>query len=129
MEWDFERNNWKSKQPKRTLLTWYNTLSLVISGILWPIASFIVIVVQGIFYPKSISNDVLFFNVIIMTPCVLNFGLNFVLVKNIDVLAEYTGLLLGFVGKFQEMPKKEKLTIGGILRDLKQGKFKDKFTF
>ncbi|CAL8149375.1 unnamed protein product [Orchesella dallaii] len=120
IEWDYKANTWKAEKDWRKMLTWYNAISLLISGILWPLVSFFVIIVQGIFYPKSITNDVLFYNVIIMTPCVLNFGINFVLFNERDVLVEYTGLFLQFVGQYQPMPSTENMTIRQILADLKQ---------
>ncbi|CAL8149369.1 unnamed protein product [Orchesella dallaii] len=122
IEWDIEANNWKTEKDWRKMATWYNAISLLVSGILWPLDSFFVIIVQGIFYPKSISNDVLFFNVTIMTPCVLNFGLNVVIFNGRHVLVEYTGLLLQFVGQYQPMPSTENMTIRQILADLKQGR-------
>ncbi|CAL8131369.1 unnamed protein product [Orchesella dallaii] len=118
--WDYKANNWKTENDWRKMIAWYNAFSLLVSGILWPLVNIFVVVVQGVFFPASITYNLLFFNVIVMTPCALSIGLNCVLYNERHTVIEYTGLVLQYLRQYQPMPSTENMTIRSILVDLKQ---------
>lgn len=76
----------------RSLIFFYLTW-IFLTFILWPLATFYIVIYQGVFYPETVTYDRLFFSIIVSAPGILCNGMNYGMYHNNAEIADYLNLL------------------------------------
>ncbi|CAL8084837.1 unnamed protein product [Orchesella dallaii] len=92
--YNFSTNLFDYSKNGRDLLTLYNIFNCLVSGVLGPLSFFYIIIVKGVFDPKTIRIDELFYTLVLSTLYLLIYGLNYTNYKYRDGTSEYVNDLL-----------------------------------